>query len=124
VLLDLAVRVPARLYNDTSSGLRSEADPRERQLIDADSLLRRSPIPECRRTVVDSVEAVNNVPVNNVPEPIPERLRDAVWSAEDTGDPKVLDALSPEDYDTAVRYLKGIQANVAQVLDTPRAKRT
>lgn len=74
--------------------------------------------------MVDSVEGVNNVPVNNVPEPIPERLRDTVWSAEDTGDPAVLAALSPEDYDTAVRYLKGIQANLAQVLDTPRPKHT
>ncbi len=84
---------------------------------------RRSPIPEYRRRAIDSVEAVNNEPVNNVPEPIPERLRDAVWKAEDTGDPTVLAALSPEDYATAVRYLKGIQANVAQVLDTPRTTR-
>jgi hypothetical protein len=93
------------------------------QLIDADALLRRSPNPVYRRPVVDSVEAVNNVPVNNVPEPIPERLRDVVWRAEDTGDPNVLAALSAEDYDTAVRYLKGIQANLAQVLDTPGTTR-
>jgi hypothetical protein len=73
--------------------------------------------------VVDSVVTVNNVPVNNVAEPIPERLQDAVWRAEDTGDPAVLAALSPEDYETAVRYLKGIQANLAQVLGTPRATR-
>jgi hypothetical protein len=46
---------------------------------------------------------VNNVPVNNVSEPIPERLRDVVWRAEDTGDPNVLAGLSPEDYETAVR---------------------
>jgi hypothetical protein len=63
---------------------------------------------------------VNNVPVNNVSEPIPERLRDVVWRAEDTGDPNVLAGLSPEDYETAVRYLKGIQANIAQVLGTRR----
>ena len=80
----------------------------------------RTPIPEYRRRVVDSVEAVDNAPANNVPEPIPERLRDVVWRAEDTGDPSALAALSPEDYATAVRYLKGIQANVAQVLDAPR----
>jgi hypothetical protein len=73
--------------------------------------------------VVDSVEVVNNVPENNVREPIPERLRDTVWKAEDTGDPAVMAALSAEDYDTAVRYLKGIQANIAQVLDSPRTKR-
>jgi hypothetical protein len=73
--------------------------------------------------MVDSVETVNNMPVNNVAEPIPERLRDAVWMAEDTGDPAVLAALSPEDYETAVRYLKGIQANLAQVLGTPSARR-
>jgi hypothetical protein len=66
---------------------------------------------------------VNNVPINNVAEPIPERLQDAVWRAEDTGDPAVLEALSPEDYETAVRYLKGIQANLAQVLGTPGATR-
>jgi hypothetical protein len=66
---------------------------------------------------------VNNVPENNVREPIPERLRDAVWRAEDTGDPAVLEALSPEDYAIAVRYLKGIQANIAQVLDTPSTSR-
>lgn len=95
----------------------------ESQLIDADALLRPSRNPVYRRPVVDSVEAVNNVPANNVPEPIPERLRDVVWSAEDTGDPAVLAALSPEDYDTAVRYLKGIQANLAQVLDTPGTTR-
>ena len=73
--------------------------------------------------MVDSVEVVNNVPENNVREPIPERLRDTVWKAEDTGDPAVMAALSAEDYDTAVRYLKGIQANIAQVLDSPRTKR-
>jgi hypothetical protein len=73
--------------------------------------------------VVDSVKTVNNVPVNNVAEPIPERLRDAVWRAEDTGDPAALATLSPEDYETAARYLKGIQANIAQVLGTPSAKR-
>ena len=56
--------------------------------------------------------------MNNVPEPIPERLRDTVWKAEDTGDPSVLAALPPEDHETAVRYLRGIQANIAQVLDT------
>jgi hypothetical protein len=61
---------------------------------------------------------VTNVPVNNVPEPIPERLRDTVWRAEDTGDPNVLAELSPEDYEIAVRYLQGIQANLAQVLGT------
>lgn len=65
-----------------------------------------------------SVGTVNNVPVNNVPGPIPERLRDVVWRAEDTGDPAVLTALSPEDHETAVQYLKGIQANLAQVLGT------
>jgi len=91
--------------------------------IDADELPRGSPIPDYRRPAADSLEAVNNVPVNNVPEPIPERLRDAVWGAEDTGDPAVLAALSPEDYETAVRYLRGIQANLAQVLDTPRTMR-
>jgi hypothetical protein len=69
------------------------------------------------------VEVVDNVPVNNVAEPIPERLQDAVWRAEDTGDPAALATLSPEDYETAVRYLKGIQANVAQVLGTPSATR-
>ena len=79
----------------------------------------QSPIPECGRPAADSVEAVNDVPENNVPEPIPERLRDVVWRAEDTGDPTILAALSPEDYETAVRYLRGIQANIAQVLDTP-----
>ena len=66
---------------------------------------------------------VKDEPVNHVAEPIPERLRDAVWKAEDTGDPAVLAALSPDDYETAVRYLKGIQANVAQVLGTPNASR-
>jgi hypothetical protein len=66
---------------------------------------------------------VNNAPVNHVPEPIPERLQDAVWRAEDTGDPAILAALSPEDYAIVVRYLKGIQANIAQVLDTPGSTR-
>jgi|GEM_PF-5243745 len=92
-------------------------------LIEADALRRRSPIPEYRRPAVDSLEAVNNVPVNNVPEPIPERLQEVVWRAEDTGDPTVLAALSPEDHATAVRYLRGIQANLAQILDTPSARR-
>jgi hypothetical protein len=84
---------------------------------------RWSPIPVYRRAAADSVEAVDNVPVNHVTEPIPERLQDVVWSAEDTGDPSVLAALSPEDYEIAVRYLKGIQANLAQVLDTPGTTR-
>jgi len=66
---------------------------------------------------------VNNAPVNNVPEPIPDHLRDVVWRAEDTGDPAILEALSPEDYAIAARYLKGIQANIAQVLGTPPASR-
>ena len=61
--------------------------------------------------------------MNNVREPIPERLRDTVWNAEDTGDPAVLATLSPEDYETAVRYLKGIQANIAQALGNPKASR-
>ena len=63
---------------------------------------------------------MDNAPVNNVREPIPERLRDTVWRAEDTGDPNALAELSPEDYETAVRYLEGIQANIAQVLGTRR----
>ena len=67
---------------------------------------------------------MNNAPVNNVPEPIPDHLRDLVWRAEDTGDPAILDALPPEDYAIAVRYLKGIQANIAQVLGTPRSTRS
>lgn len=60
---------------------------------------------------------MNNVPTNNVPEPIPERLRDAVWRAEDTGDPATLAALSPEDSEIVVRYLEGLQANIAQILN-------
>jgi hypothetical protein len=59
-------------------------------------------------------------PVNHVQEPIPERLQDVVWRAEDTGDPAALAALSPCDREIAVRYLKGIQANIAQALSTPR----
>jgi hypothetical protein len=89
----------------------------------ADALLRRSSIPVYRRPAVDSVDVVNNAPENNIPEPIPERLRDTVWRAEDTGDPNVLAALSPEDYETAVRYLRGIQANIGQILDTPSTTR-
>jgi hypothetical protein len=92
-------------------------------LIEADAVLPQSPIPEYRQAAVDSVEGVNNAPMNNVPEPIPERLQDVVWKAEDTGDPTVLAALSPEDYETAVRYLRGIQANLAQILDTPSTTR-
>jgi hypothetical protein len=80
-------------------------------------------IPGYHRSAADIVELVDDVPVNNVAEPIPERLRETVWKAEDTGDPAVLAALSPEDYDTAVRYLKGIQANLAQVLGRPNASR-
>ncbi|MGE5156419.1 MAG: hypothetical protein ACM3JP_02860 [Betaproteobacteria bacterium] len=60
---------------------------------------------------------MNQPPVNHVPEPIPERLQDAVWRAEDTGDPAVLTALSPSDRETAVRYLRGIQENIAQALE-------
>ena len=100
------MRIPTSIPKHATTGSRSAAT-----------------IPECRRPVVDSVEIVTNTPVNNVPEPIPERLRDAVWRAEDTGDPTVLAALSPEDYETAVRYLKGIQANLAQVLDSPGTTR-
>jgi hypothetical protein len=66
---------------------------------------------------------VNNAPVNHVSEPIPERLRDAVWRAEDTGDPAIVAALPPEDHAIVVRYLRGIQANLAQVLDTPEGPR-
>jgi hypothetical protein len=66
---------------------------------------------------------VNGAPVNHVTEPIPERLRDTVWKAEDTGDPAVLAVLSPDDHETAVRYLKGIQANITQVLGSSDASR-
>jgi hypothetical protein len=60
---------------------------------------------------------MNDAPVNNVPESLPQGLQDVVWKAEDTGDPAILAALSPEDRETAVRYLKVIQANIAKVLD-------
>ena len=63
---------------------------------------------------------MNQPPVNHVSEPIPERLQDVVWRAEDTGDPAALAALSPGDREIAVQYLKGIQANIAQALSTPR----
>jgi hypothetical protein len=76
-----------------------------------------SPVSDYQGAELDTVEAVNDMPMNNVHEPLPERLRDVVWRAEDTGDPAVLATLSPEDYQTAVRYLNGIQANIAQVLD-------
>jgi hypothetical protein len=63
---------------------------------------------------------MNQPPVNHVQEPILERLRDVVWSAEDTGDPAILAALAPSDREIAVRYLKGIQENIAQALQTTR----
>ena len=66
---------------------------------------------------------VNNAPTNNVPEPIPERLQDTVWRAEDTGDPASLATLSAEDRELVERYLRGIQANIAQVLDPPGTSR-
>ena len=64
------------------------------------------------------MEVVNDIPTNHIQQPLPERLRDIVWRAEDTGDPAVLATLSSEDYETATRYLNGIQANIAQVLDS------
>jgi hypothetical protein len=66
---------------------------------------------------------VNSLPKNNVPEPIPERLQEAVWRAEDTGDPATLGALSLEDSEIVVHYLEGIRANITQILDALSATR-
>lgn len=104
-------------------GPRSRCGPDSAGTLQDRIRLSRSLIPGYRGSVADSVELVKDVPENNVAEPIPERLRETVWKAEDTGDPAVLAALSPEDHDTAVRYLRGIQANIAQVLGTPSASR-